>query len=92
MSSNPHLLFCAFKTAPLALELLVSMGRRLRLLICERKTACLDPEWRLYICASLQLWFDAFKKATLASEFLVSMGPAHICGFVHSQQRHYDQN
>ena len=41
-----HLWCCAFKTASLAAELLVSMGPRLRLLIWECKTACLDPEWR----------------------------------------------
>ena len=69
MGPRPHLrFFCAFKTATLASELLVSigssphlwflhakketfgselqvsMGPRLRLVICESKTACLDPE------------------------------------------------
>ena len=34
----------ACKTACLGPELQVSMGPRLRLLICECKTACLDPE------------------------------------------------
>ena len=34
----------AYKTAAFGSELQVSMGPRLRLLICERKTAFLDPE------------------------------------------------
>ena len=56
------------------------MGPRFRLLICEWKTACLDPEWRLSLGPSLHLWFCAFKTATLASELLVPMGPSpHLC-------------
>ena len=42
------------------------MGTRLSLLICECKTACLDPEWLLSICPSLHLWFFAFTTATLS--------------------------
>ena len=34
----------ASKTATFGTELQVSMGPRLRLLICECKTACLDPD------------------------------------------------
>ena len=41
-----HSLICGFaiKTATFGSELHVSTGPRLRLLICEWKTACLDPE------------------------------------------------
>ena len=70
-----HQWFCAFKTATLASELLVSMGPWLLLLICECKTAWIDSEWRLSIGPSLNLWFCALKTATLASESIVSMGP-----------------
>ena len=63
------------KTATFESELQVSMGPRLRLLICEWKTAWLDPEWRLPIDPSHHLWFCAFKTATFASRLLVSMGP-----------------
>ena len=38
------------------------------------------------------MFFFAFKTASLAPELQVSMVPAIICGFVHSKQRHYDQN
>ena len=44
MVPRAHLWFFAFKTVTLAPELHVSMGPRLRLLIWERKTVCLDPE------------------------------------------------
>ena len=42
--SQPTLAVFACKTAPFGSELQISMGPRLRLLICECKTACLDPE------------------------------------------------
>ena len=77
----------ACKTPTFGSELLVSMGPRLRLLICECKTACLDPEWHLSIGPSLQLGFCALKTATLASEWLVSMGPSTHLLLLHSKQR-----
>ena len=43
--SQPSSVDFACKTATFGYELQVSMGPRFRLLICERKTACLDPEW-----------------------------------------------
>ena len=66
--SYPSFVVFAYKTATLAPELQVSMGRR--------------PHQ----------WFFAFKTANLAPELQVSMVPALICSFVHSQERHYDQN
>ena len=42
--SQPSFVAIVFKTAALGPELQVSMGTRLRLLICECKTACLDLE------------------------------------------------
>ena len=42
--SQPSSVVFACKTASLGPELQVCMGPRLRLLICECKTACLDPE------------------------------------------------
>ena len=44
--SQPSSVVFACKRATFGSELQVSMGPRLRLLICECKTACLDPEWR----------------------------------------------
>ena len=44
--SQPSSVIFACKTVPFSSELQVSMCPRLRLLICEWKTACLDPEWR----------------------------------------------
>ena len=65
--SQPSSVIFASKTATLRSELQVSMGPRLRLLICECKTACLDPECRLSISLSLHLWFCTFKTAPLES-------------------------
>ena len=42
--SHPSSVVFACTTATFGLELQVSMGPSLRLLICECKTACLDPE------------------------------------------------
>ena len=42
--SHPSFVVFAGKTATFRSELQVSMGPILRLLICERKTVCLDPE------------------------------------------------
>ena len=42
--SQPLSVVFACKTATFGSELQVSMCPRLRLLICERKTACLEPE------------------------------------------------
>ena len=56
----------ACKTATFGAELQVSMGPRLRLLICECKTACLDPELQVSIGPRSHLFFFAFKTATLA--------------------------
>ena len=73
--------FFACKTGPFGSQLQVSMVPRLRMLICECITACLDPEWRLSIGPSLHLWFPrphlsfcACKTTWLASELLVSRG------------------
>ena len=38
------------------------------------------------------VWFFAFKTAALAPELQVSMGPSPHLLYLHSQQRHYDQN
>ena len=73
MCSSPHLWFL-YANQRLLEQNYKSMGPRLRLLICECKTACFAPELRLSIAPSLHLWFCAFKTATSASELLVSMG------------------
>ena len=64
--SQPSSVVFACKTATFGSELQVSMGPRLRLLICECKTACLDPELQVSIGPRSHLWFFAFKTATLA--------------------------
>ena len=90
--SQPSSVVFACKTATFGSELQVSMGPRLRLLICECKTACLDPEWRLVYFWLMQpssvslvpRRFIAFKTATLAPELQVSIGPSpHLwfCAF-----------
>ena len=73
----------ACKTATFGSELQNSMYPRLRLLICECKTACLDL---LSIGHSLNLWFCAFKRGTLTIDFLVSMGPSPHFWLLHAKQ------
>ena len=85
--SQPSSVVFACNTATFDSELQVSMGPRLRLLICECKKACLDPEWRFSLGPSLHLWFCAFKTATLASEILVSSGPSPHLRILHTKQR-----
>ena len=72
--SQPSTSGFACKRATFGSERQVFMGPRLRLLICEWKTACLDQGWRWSIGPSLHLLFRAFKTATLAPELQVSMG------------------
>ena len=61
----------ACKTAHFGLEIQVSMGPRLLLLICEYNTACIDPELQVSMAPSPHLWFWIFTKAT---ELIVPMG------------------
>ena len=56
------------------------------------KTATLGPELQVSTCLRPHLWFFAFKTATLQQNCKSLCLPALICGFEHSQQRHYDQN
>ena len=68
------------------------MCPRLRLLICECKTALLAPELQVSVGPKPHLWFFAFKTAALAPELHLSMGPRPHLWFCALQQRHYDQN
>ena len=56
------------------------------------KTANLGQELHASMGPRPHLWFFAFKTATLATELQVSMDPSPHCDFVHSEQRHDDQN
>ena len=85
--SQPSSVDFACKTATIGSELQVSMGPRLRLLICECKTACLHPERRLSIGPSLHMWVCAFRTAPLGPELLVSVGPSPHLYFLHSKRR-----
>ena len=55
--SLPSTVVFACKTATFGSVTRDSMGPRLRLMICECKTSCLDPEWLLSTGPSLHLWF-----------------------------------
>ena len=69
------------------------MGPRPHLSLCACKTTRLAPELQVSMGPRPHLWLLAFKTAPLAPEFQVSMGPSpHLLFFLHSQQRHYDQN
>ena len=58
---------------------------------CKKKTT-LGQELQVSIGPRPHLWFFAFKTASLAQELQVSMGPSPHLLYLHSQQRHYDQN
>ena len=57
MVPRPHLWICAFKTACLPQELLVSIGPRHHLWTCAKDTACLASELLVSMGASPHLWF-----------------------------------
>ena len=56
------------------------------------KKATLGQELQVSMGPRHHLWLFAFKTATLAPELQVSIGPNPHLWFMHSQQRHYDQN
>ena len=58
---------------------------------CIKKTT-LGPELQVSMGPRPHLWCFAFKTASLAPELQVSMGPSPHLLYLHSQQRHYDQN
>ena len=88
IASSHHLWFCACKTAPLGLELQVSVGQRPHLY----KTATLWPDLQVCWGSSPHLLFCACKAATLAHELLVSMGPSLHLWFLQAKQRLLVQN
>ena len=65
--SQPSSVVYACKTAPFGSELQVSMGPRLRLLICECKIMCLHPEWRLSISPRPHLCFFCIHNSVFSS-------------------------
>ena len=104
--SQPSSVVFACKAATFGSELQLSMCTRLRLLICECKTACLDAECICCFCmqnsdfrtritslygSQTSPMFFAFKTATLAPELQVSMGPSPHLWFLHAKLRLLDQ-
>ena len=57
-----------------------------------QKKTTLGPELQVSMGPRPHLLFFAFKTASLAPELQVSMGPIPHLLYLHSQQRHYDQN
>ena len=92
MGPSPHLWFCAFTTATLWPELIVSIGARPHLSFCACITARLAPEILVSKGPRPQLSFWAFKITWLASELLVSMSPSTHLWLLHAKQRLLDQN
>ena len=91
IASSHHLWFCACKTAPLGLELQVSVGQN-HICAFSCKTATLWPDLQVCWDSSHHLWFCACKAATLAHELLVSMGPSPHLWFLQAKQRLLVQN
>ena len=92
MGPSPHLWFCAFTTATLWPELIVSIGPRPHLSFCACITARLAPEILVSKGPWPQLSFCAFKITWLASELLVSMSASTHLWLLHAKQRLLDQN
>ena len=63
---SPNLWFCAFTTATLWPELIVSMGPRLHLSFCACKTACLAPESLVTMGPRPHLSFCACKTSMIS--------------------------
>ena len=92
MDPSPSLWFCAFTTATLWPELLVSIGPRPLPSFCACKKAWLAPEKLVSMGPIPHLSFCASKTTWLASELLVSMGPSPHLWFLRSKQRIELQN
>ena len=73
--SQPSSVVFACKTATFGLELQVSMGPRLRLLICASEIAQLALEILISMGPSPHLWFLHAKTAPFGQEIQVSLGP-----------------
>ena len=71
---SPHLCLCAFTTATLWQELIVSMGPSHHLCFCAFTTATLWPELIVSMGPSPHLCICAFTTATLWPGLIVSMG------------------
>ena len=67
-------------------------GSQPSIVVYACKSATLGTDLQVSMGPRPHLWFFAIETATLVPELQVSMGPALICGFVHSQQRHYYRN
>ena len=92
IASSHHLWFCACKTAPLGLELQVSVGQRPHLCFFMQNSDFMTRLTSLLGFQPLHLWFCACKAATLAHELLVSMGPSPHLWFLQAKQRLLVQN
>ena len=92
MGPRLRLLICACKTARLAPELLVSMGPRPHLSFCVCKTTWLASELLVSLGPIPHLWLFPAKQRLQDLNSKSLWVPALLCGFVHSQQRQYDQN
>ena len=68
------------------------MGRSPPVWFLNAKKTTLGPELQVSMGPRPHLWCFAFKTASLAPELQVSMGPSPHLLYLHSQQRHYDQN
>ena len=81
MGPSPHLCFCAFTTATLWPELIVSMGPRPHISFCACKTTWLSSEILVSVGPSPHLWFVHAKQRLLEQNYKSLWVPALICGF-----------
>ena len=87
MGSSPHLWFCVCKTAPLGLELQVSVGPRHDLSFCAFTRACLASELLVSMGPSPHLLFLYAKQRLLDQNYKFLWVPDLTSRCVHANQR-----
>ena len=81
MGTRPHLSFCAYKTAWLTPESLVSIGSSPHRLFCAFKTACLGPKLHVSMGPSPHVWFLDAKQRLLDWNYKALWVKDHTCCF-----------
>ena len=92
MDPRPHLRFSAFKTATLAPELQVSIGPSPHLWFLYAKERLLDQKFKFYWSQTSPVVLCIHNSDIMTRINGLYGFPDLTCGFVHSQQRDYDQN
>ena len=87
MRPRPHLSFCAWKTAWLASESLVSMGPSPYLWLLHANKRLLEQNYKSLEVPGLSCHFVRAKQRNLHQNDKSICVPALVCGFVHAKQQ-----